>query len=51
MQKQETLAQLICRTVLEFEQRQAQELQQQSYVKNVLPETAKRLASHPKGNV
>ena len=51
MQKQETLAQLICRTVLEFEQRQAQELQQQSYVKNVLPETARRLASHPKGNV
>lgn len=31
MQQRETLAQLICRTVLEFEQRQAQELQQHSH--------------------
>lgn len=30
MQKPETLAELICRTVLEFEQRQAAELQQQN---------------------
>ncbi|MBE9214087.1 hypothetical protein IQ247_15670 [Plectonema cf. radiosum LEGE 06105] len=31
MQKPETLAELICRTVLEFEQRQAAELQQQNF--------------------
>ncbi|MGF1676129.1 MAG: hypothetical protein ACFCUV_20955 [Rivularia sp. (in: cyanobacteria)] len=30
MQKLETLAELICRTVLEFEKRQAAELQQQN---------------------
>ncbi len=36
MQKRETLAQLIRRTVLEFEQRQAEELQQKSYLENDL---------------
>ncbi|MGB6299812.1 MAG: hypothetical protein WBF90_27045 [Rivularia sp. (in: cyanobacteria)] len=36
MQKQETLAQLICRTVLEFEQRQATNLQQQKLIKTAL---------------
>jgi hypothetical protein len=36
MQKQETLAQLICRTVLEFEQRQATDLQQQKLLETTL---------------
>ncbi|GEM_PF-6561541 len=36
MQKRETLAQLICRTVLEFEQRQAHKLQQHSHRSNSL---------------
>ena len=39
MQKRETLAQLIYRTVLEFEQRQAQEVQQQTYVESFLPDS------------
>jgi hypothetical protein len=34
MQKRETLAQLIRRTVLEFEQRQAAQLQQESSLEN-----------------
>ncbi|WP_414623727.1 hypothetical protein [Calothrix sp. CCY 0018] len=36
MQKPETLAQLICRTVLEFEQRQATDLKQEKLVQTAL---------------
>ena len=36
MQKPETLAQLICRTVLEFEQRQATDLQQEKLLQTAL---------------
>jgi hypothetical protein len=37
MQKQETLAQLIYRTVLEFEQRQAVRLPEESHLKQDMP--------------
>ncbi len=36
MQKPETLAQLICRTVLEFEQRQGTDLKQEKLVQTAL---------------
>ena len=41
MQKRETLAQLICRTVLEFEQRQAVQLEQEKLLEKKLPNKGK----------
>ncbi|NJL78634.1 MAG: hypothetical protein HC836_05550 [Richelia sp. RM2_1_2] len=42
MQKPETLAELICRTVLEFEQRQAAELQHQNLLENASTPLSKK---------
>jgi hypothetical protein len=47
MEKQETLAQLICRTVFEFEQRQAAQLLQESHLEDDVPGSNLPKANQP----